>query len=63
MSHFDLNVLAGWFWQSIPVLLGGVGGYAFYRFIGCRTGSCPITSNPWLSILYGAFLGFLLMPR
>jgi hypothetical protein len=25
--------------------------------MGCRTGGCLITSNPWLSTLYGAFLG------
>ncbi|MGA9119574.1 MAG: DUF6132 family protein, partial [Bacteroidota bacterium] len=38
----------------IPIALGAAGGYAYYRFIGCKSGMCPITSNPWLSMLYGA---------
>ncbi|MGA9115333.1 MAG: DUF6132 family protein [Bacteroidota bacterium] len=41
------------------VALGAVLGYAFYKFVGCRTGACPITSNPWMSTLYGAVLGGL----
>jgi hypothetical protein len=28
------------------MLLGAAGGLAYQRFIGCRTGTCPITSNP-----------------
>jgi hypothetical protein len=44
------RVLAGTF-------LGALGGYLFYRFIGCPTGGCPITSNPWLMVPLGAFFG------
>lgn len=40
--------------------LGALGGYAYFYFIGCRTGTCPITANPWLSILWGMALGYLL---
>jgi hypothetical protein len=42
------------------VLLGGAVGLAYQRFIGCRTGTCAITSNPYVSTIYGAVLGFLL---
>lgn len=45
---------------GIGVLVGGVGGYLWYRLVGCSTGSCPITSNPWISTGYGAFMGFLM---
>ena len=41
-------------------LLGALAGYAYYHFIGCSTGSCPISSNPWISTMYGAGIGFLL---
>ena len=40
--------------------VGAAGGYAYYRFVGCSTGGCPITSNPWISTAYGAFLGWTL---
>ncbi len=42
------------------VLAGAVFGYGYHRLIGCRTGACAITANPYISTLYGAFVGFLL---
>ena len=42
------------------VLAGMVGGYLYYHFVGCRNGTCAITSNPWLSMLWGAAVGYLL---
>jgi hypothetical protein len=44
----------------LSVLVGAVAGLAYQRFVGCRTGACPITSNPCVSTLYGAVMGFLL---
>jgi hypothetical protein len=42
------------------VALGAAGGWAYQRFVGCRTGGCAITSNPYVSTLYGAIVGFVL---
>ena len=42
------------------VLSGALGGYAYYYFIGCNGGSCPITSNPYISTTYGMAIGLLL---
>ncbi len=44
----------------IGVVIGGTAGYLYYRFVGCRSGSCPITSNPFSSILFGAIFGGLM---
>ena len=38
---------------------GGISGYLYYRFVGCVTGTCPITSNPVISTAYAAFMGLL----
>jgi len=39
-------------------LLGAIGGYAYYHYVGCASGQCLITSNPWISTGYGALLGY-----
>ena len=44
----------------LGIIIGGGLGYAYYRFIGCASGACPITSNPWVSTIYGAVLGLFL---
>ena len=44
----------------IGIFIGAIGGYAYYSFIGCNSGSCAITSNPWMSMLWGAAIGYLL---
>ena len=49
-----------WLKGILGVILGGGFGYALYRFVGCTSGGCPITSNLWSSILYGIVLGLLL---
>jgi len=41
-------------------VIGAAAGFMYYRFIGCSTGACPITSNPWASTLYGALMGFMI---
>jgi len=42
-------------------LIGAVAGFAYYKFIGCASGACPITSNPWVSTIYGAVMGFMIV--
>lgn len=45
---------------SIGIGIGAMLGFAYFYFIGCRTGACPITSNPFISTAYGAAIGLLL---
>ncbi len=44
----------------IGVLVGSVAGFLYWRFVGCSSGTCAITSSPINSTLYGALLGGLL---
>jgi len=46
-----------------PVLFGLAGavlGFGYYYFIGCQSGTCPITSNPYISTAYGMLMGVVL---
>lgn len=44
---------------SIGIAIGGLLGFAYYFFIGCKSGTCAITSNPTNSTMYGMLLGLL----
>jgi len=44
----------------VGVFIGLIGGYLYYHYVGCASGTCPITSKPLNSTLYGALLGGLL---
>lgn len=47
-------------WKAlIGLALGALGGYLYWYFVGCNSGSCPITSSPLKSSLWGAAVGVL----
>jgi hypothetical protein len=43
----------------IGIILGSIGGYLYYFYVGCASGTCAITSKPLNSSLYGAMMGGL----
>lgn len=45
----------------LGILIGGALGYAYYHFVGCRGGSCPMWADPWRSTLVGMALGGILL--
>lgn len=45
--------------RVLPIVIGGLLGYAYYYFIGCNNG-CAIQSNPYASTIYGAAIGGIL---
>lgn len=42
------------------VCVGVVAGVIYYNLIGCKSGTCPITSSPLWSIIFGGIMGGLL---
>lgn len=45
----------------VGVILGALGGYLYWKYVGCVSGTCPITSSPIYSSLWGAVMGGLLL--
>jgi len=43
----------------IGITLGAVAGFLYWKFVGCSSGTCMITSKPINITLYGAVMGFL----
>jgi hypothetical protein len=49
-------------WLSLAgAFLGAAGGYLYWLKIGCTSGSCPITSSPVMTAIWGAVMGGLLL--
>lgn len=45
----------------IGITLGAVAGFLYWKFVGCSSGTCMITSKPINSTLYGAVMGYLVV--
>lgn len=45
--------------QIIFLLIGAVGGFLYWRFVGCNSGTCAIKSVWYWSTLWGAAVGYL----
>lgn len=46
--------------KLLLIIIGLIGGYAYWYFIGCSSNSCPITSKWYLSTIYGGLVGYLI---
>jgi hypothetical protein len=44
----------------LGALLGAIAGYLYWKFVGCSSGTCRISSRPFSSSLYGALMGSLI---
>ena len=65
-KKIDLTAWPQWlknkrFWKIIIfTVVGMILGYLYYFYVGCQSGTCPITSNPYGSVAVGGIMGFLL---
>ena len=49
------------YWITIlGIIFGSITGYFYYKYVGCVSGTCAITSKPINSTVYGAIMGGLL---
>ena len=46
--------------QIISLLLGAVVGLVYWKFVGCKSGTCPIKSVWYWTMLWGAVIGYLI---
>jgi hypothetical protein len=44
---------------GVGIVVGAIFGFAYYKLVGCSSGTCPITSNPYISTIWGAVMGAL----
>jgi len=57
-----------WLWLTAVLAVGGLAGFFYYRYFGCRR-ACPLSSNPYLMIGLGSLLalnigvGLILKPK
>jgi len=61
---FKELIMSAYFWTpATAIIIGGILGYLYYHFVGCTSGTCAITSNPYLSIISGGFFGLAFATR
>jgi len=39
---------------------GAALGFGWHKLVGCSTGACPLTANPFIATLYGMSVGALI---
>ena len=50
------------FWRPfLSVLIGAIAGFSYYHFVGCSSGTCAITSSPYMSTIWGGAMGYFLV--
>ena len=50
------------FWNPfLGITLGALAGFLYDHYVGCSSGSCAITGNPFMSTAYGGMLGLFLV--
>lgn len=54
-----LEFITEYKWKLVGLLIGAGAGFAYWYFIGCTSGTCPIQSHWHTSTLYGGLIGFV----
>lgn len=46
--------------EIVGALVGALGGYLYYYYVGCMNGTCALTADPRTMMIYGALVGYFL---
>lgn len=46
--------------KLVFTVIGIIGGFLYWKFVGCTSGTCPIKSVWYLMTLWGAVMGYLI---
>jgi hypothetical protein len=55
----DMKILKQKRLALIFLVLGAIGGFLYWKFVGCTSGTCAIKSVWYWSTLWGAAVGYL----
>jgi hypothetical protein len=60
---FNKEIFKTWyFWRpALAILIGATGGFLYYYFVGCKSGQCAITGNPYMSSIWGGLIGLFVV--
>jgi hypothetical protein len=42
------------------MVAGALVGLLYWKFVGCQSGTCPLTSNPYKSVIIFSIMGVLM---
>jgi acid phosphatase family membrane protein YuiD len=65
MKNFTFEKIRTWLGQLryrkyvIGIIIGVAAGYLYFFFVGCKTGSCPITGHSYSASMAGGLMGYL----
>ncbi len=58
--YYMKTFLKKYIYITIGIALGIAGGFLYWRFAGCTSGTCPLKSNWIIMSVYGGLIGGLL---
>ena len=54
------NIIKTYWIPALGLIAGAIGGFLYWKYVGCANGQCPITSSHTYSAIYGGILGVLI---
>lgn len=55
-----MNILKKYWIVITGAVLGIAGGFLYWKYVGCLSGTCPLKSNLMIMTIYGGALGYFL---